>query len=82
MEKYRTPTPEGRKQIAMHYLDGEKAEDIRSHYLERGVNIGDIMQILKDTRVMNAVCLERHWTYDIYEDKLRSRLRKEATNSS
>ena len=73
MQEYRPPTEEGRKQIVMRYLGGEKEESIRMSYSERGVSIGNIKSMASDPRVKSAVCLEKQWTYDVYEQKLRMR---------
>ncbi len=70
---YRSPTEEGNKQIAMRFVyDRWSESDIREHYLGRGVNIGDLRGIVGNLRVINAVCLEKGTTYDIYEEKLRA----------
>ena len=83
MPKYRPPTDEGRKQIAISFVyDGRSETDVREHYLGRGVDIGNFRRIVEDPKVINAVCLEKGTTYDIYEEKLRAAWRKEAARSS
>lgn len=80
---YRPPTPEGNKQIAMRFVyDGWSENHIREHYLSRGVYIGGLRGIVEDPKIINAVCLEKNTTYDIYEEKLRAAWRKEAARYS
>ena len=83
MQKYRPPTAEGRKQIAINFVYDKRSEnDIRHHYLDRGVNIGNLRHIVEDPKVINAVCLEKNMTYDNYEQNLRVAWRREASGTA
>ena len=55
-KKYRTLSEEGHKQIAIRFLRGESEETICADYLDRGIEIPDITDIVNDPYVRNNVC--------------------------
>jgi len=73
-KKYRAPSEEGQKQIAMRFLRGESEETINADYLDRGIEIPDITDIVNDPYVRNNVCREMAWRFIDYEAELRKRL--------